>query len=79
MGPARPMRPDLVQQLHETRLGLGRQQVADLSDNAPLRRGIAPIRRKIVQETIVIIERGNQVRAGKNIARGQVFENSLRL
>src|ERR1035437_7566320 len=68
-----------MQQSHESRLCLGRQQVADLSDNAPLRRGAAPIRRKIVQETVVIIERGNQVRAGKNVARGQVVENSPRL
>src|ERR1035441_2007161 len=68
-----------MQQLHKTRLYLRRQQVADLSDNAPLRRGAAPIHRKIVQETVVIIEGGNQVRAGKNVARSQVFENSSRL
>src|ERR1039458_668200 len=68
-----------MQQSHETRLCLRRQQVADLSDNAPLRRGAAPIHRKIVQEAVVIIEGGNQVRAGKNVARSQVFENSPRL
>src|ERR1039458_5130231 len=68
-----------MQQSHETRLCLRRQQVADLSDNAPLRRGAAPIHRKIVQEAVVIIERGNQVRAGKNVARSQVSENSPRL
>src|ERR1035441_5886519 len=68
-----------MQQSHETRLYLRRQQVADLSDNAPLRRGAVPIHRKIVQETVVIIEGGNQVRAGKNVARSQVFENSARL
>src|ERR1019366_5767507 len=72
-------RPDLMQQSHETRLCLRRQQVADLSDNAPLRRGAAPIHRKTVQETVVIIEGGNQVRAGKNVARSEVFENSSRL
>src|ERR1035441_1940018 len=68
-----------MQQSHETRLYLRRQQVADLSDNAPLRRGAVPIHRKIVQETVVIIEGGYQVRAGKNVARSQVFENSSRL
>src|ERR1019366_262811 len=68
-----------MQQSHETRLCLRRQQVADLSDDAPLRRGATPIHRKIGQETVVIVERGNQVRAGKNVARSEVFENSSRL
>ena len=64
-----------MQESHEARLTFRGQHIGDLPDNAPFRGGAGPVYRKIAQETVVIINRRDQVWAGQEVVRIQVVEN----
>src|SRR5664279_4025319 len=68
-----------MQQSHKARLTLGRQHITDLCDDAALRVGTVPVHRVTTQETIVVIDCGDQVRTEQEVFRIQVAEDLSRL
>ncbi len=67
-----------MQQAHEAGLAVPRQHIADLPDDAPFRVGARPVHRKAREQSVMVINRGNQVGTGEQVIGFEIVEDRLR-